>query len=70
MIFSEYRCKLMEYSLAAIISALLTLSSSKIMAKVSSVLKNEKLNDPEVIKHLGILLALNIICLSSGQFLK
>jgi hypothetical protein len=35
MIFSQYKFKILEYSIAAIISALLMLSSGKIMSKVS-----------------------------------
>lgn len=70
MVTHEYRLKLLEYSFAAIISALLLLSSGKLMTSVSSILKNERLSDLEVIKKLGLLLGLNIICISMSLFLK
>lgn len=70
MVFSEYRLKLLEYSFAAIISAILLLTSGKLMTGVSEILKKDALNDPEVIKKLGLLLTLNIVCVSLSQFLS
>lgn len=69
MVFSEYKLKLLEYSLAAIVSCVLILYSGKVMISVSDILKKEKLDDIKVIQQLGVLLGLNILCTSSGQFL-
>ena len=70
MIFSEYKAKLIEFSIIAILSASLSLLSGQLLKNTFMILKEGKLDDHTVIRKLAIYFSINMILSSISKFLS